>query len=148
MPQKTFRPDPKLVEAARRWHHFDADGQVLGRLATRCATLLKGKHKPLFAPDIDCGDFVVVTNAGRVKLTGNKLEQKGYFRHSGWPKGAKVIPVKRQLERDPRKVVHLAVKRMLAANRFRARQLRRLKIYPGAAHPHAPQFLEVQPANA
>lgn len=144
MPQKTYRPDIELVRNQRRWHHLDAKGAVLGRLATRAAGLLKGKHKTLFTPAMDCGDFVVVTNAAQVRLTGNKLEQKFYFTHSGYAKGAKTIPVKRQMERDPRKVVYLAVKRMLDSNRFRSRQLRRLRIYPGQTHPHAPQLTAVR----
>lgn len=148
MPQKTYYPEAKTVEAQRRWHHLDAGGAVLGRLATKAASLLKGKHKPIFTPAVDCGDFVVVTNAKKVKLTGNKIEQKVYFSHSGWPKGAKLTPVKRQMERDPRKVIHLAVKRMLHSNRFRSRQLRRLKIYPNSEHPHAPQFIEGTPSHA
>ena len=96
-------------------------------------------------PGIDCGDFVVVTNAAKIKLTGNKLEQKGYFSHSGWPGGAKVTPLKRQMERDPRKVIFLAVKRMLGVNKVRPRQLTRLKIYPGPEHPHAAQFAAPAP---
>lgn len=148
MPQKTYYPNLKSVESQRRWHHIDADGFVLGRLATKAASLLKGKHKPIFTPAVDCGDFVVVTNARKVKLTGNKIDQKVYFSHSGYAKGAKLTPVKRQMERDSRKVVHLAIKRMLHANKFRSRQLHRLKIYVGGEHPHAPQFTEVSTSNA
>lgn len=137
MPQNTFNPDTKYAQDRRRWHHIDADGQVLGRIATRAAVLLRGKHKRFFTPSVDCGDFVVVTNAKKVKLTGNKLEQKFYFSHSGYAKGAKVTPMKLQMERDPRRVVMLAVKRMLQVNRLRGPQLKRLKVYPGAEHPHA-----------
>ncbi|MBI3550237.1 MAG: 50S ribosomal protein L13 [Elusimicrobia bacterium] len=147
MPQKTFYPEVKSVQTSRRWHHIDADGKVLGRLATQAASFLKGKHKPIFTPNVDCGDFVVVTNAKKIKLTGNKIEQKVYFSHSGWPKGARLTPVKRQMEKDPRKVVYLAVKRMLHANKFRSRQLKRFKIYTGGEHPHAPQVSEVSSSN-
>jgi hypothetical protein len=90
MPQTTFNPDLKYAQERRRWHHIDADGVVLGRLATKAATLLRGKHKRFFTPAVDCGDFVVVTNAAKIKLTGNKLEQKGYFSHSSFAGGAKV----------------------------------------------------------
>ena len=140
MPQKTFYPDLKTVDAQRRWHHFDAKDQVVGRLASRVADLLRGKNKPWFTPAIDCGDFVVLTNAKKIKWTGYKIDQKNYFSHSGYAKGAKVTPLKRQMERDPRKVVFLAVKRMLDTNHLRAKQLKRLKIYPGEAHPHDVQF--------
>ncbi|MBI4422575.1 MAG: 50S ribosomal protein L13 [Elusimicrobia bacterium] len=137
MPQNSFNPDPKYAQERRRWHHIDADGQVLGRIATRAATLLRGKHKRFFTPAVDCGDFVVVTNAKKIKLTGNKLEVKHYFSHSGYAKGAKVMPMKLQMERDPRRVVMLAVKRMLDTNRLRGPQLKRLKIYVGPENPHA-----------
>lgn len=135
--QNTVSIDLKYAQAQRRWHHIDADGKVLGRIATRAAELLRGKHKRFFTPAVDCGDFVVVTNASKVKLTGNKIDQKFYFSHSGYAKGAKVTPIKLQMERDPRKVVMLAVKRMLQVNRLRGPQLKRLKVYPGAENPHA-----------
>jgi large subunit ribosomal protein L13 len=135
MPQKTFIHNPRLAPIQRRWHHIDADGQVLGRMATRAATLLRGKHKPTYTAFMDCGDFVVITNAARVRLTGHKLDQKFYFSHSGYAGGARTVPVRRQMERDPRKVVYLAVKRMIRNNRLRSRQLSRLKIFPGASAP-------------
>jgi len=136
MPQKTFLPDIKTIETQRRWHSFDAKDQVPGRLATRVADLLRGKHKPWFTPSMDCGDFVVVTNVKQLKWTGHKLEQKNYFSHSGYAGGAKVTPLKRQMERDPRKVFMLAVKRMLDTNHLRSRQLKRLKVYASESHPH------------
>lgn len=148
MSQKTFYPALKFVQAQRRWHHLDAKGQVLGRLASRAAGLLKGKHKVFFTPSIDCGDFVVVTNAAGIVLTGHKMEQKTYFSHSGYAKGAKITPVRRIMERDPRKVVYLAVKRMLDSNRHRSRQLCRLRIYPRETHPHAPQMTQQTPQTA
>jgi large subunit ribosomal protein L13 len=137
MSQKTYIHPPRQAASERRWHHIDAKGQVLGRLATKAATLLRGKLKPTYTNFVDCGDFVVVTNAKHVKLTGNKIEQKFYFSHSGYAGGAKVTPVKRQMERDPRKVVLLAVRRMLPKNRLARQQLVRLKIYVADKHPHS-----------
>jgi large subunit ribosomal protein L13 len=136
MPQKTYIHNPKQASSERTWHHIDAKGQVLGRMATRAATYLRGKHKPTYTDFVDCGDFVVITNAAQIKLTGKKLEQKFYFSHSGYAGGAKVTPMSRQMERDPRKVVFLAIKRMIRANRLRGKQLARLKIYTGDKHPH------------
>lgn len=139
MPQKTFLYNPKQNPVQRRWHYIDAKDQVLGRMATRVATLLRGKHKPSYTTYVDGGDFVVITNAARIRLTGRKTEQKFYFSHSGWAGGKKVVPFKRQMERDPRKVVYLAVKRMINDNRLRSRQLARLKIFPGAETPGVPR---------
>lgn len=136
MPQKTYMHNPSQASAERRWHHLNAKGQVLGRMATRAATLLRGKHKPTYTDFVDCGDFVVITNAAAIRLTGDKLNQKTYFSHSGYAGGAKVTPLKRVMERDPRKVVYLAVKRMIRDNRLRRKQLARLKIYTGEKHPH------------
>jgi large subunit ribosomal protein L13 len=137
MSQKTYIHPPRQAAAERRWHHIDAKGLVLGRIATKAATLLRGKHKPTYTDFVDCGDFVVVTNAKQVKLTGNKLEQKFYFSHSGYAGGAKVTPMKRQMERDPRKIMMLAVRRMLPKNRLARKQLVRLKVYVGDKHPHS-----------
>ena len=131
MPQKSYLQSPKAAANERRWHYIDAKGQVLGRMATRVATLLRGKHKPTYTSYVDCGDCVVVTNASQIRLTGNKLDQKFYFSHSGYAGGARTTPLRRQMERDPRKVIYLAVKRMIHANRLRSRQLARLKIFPG-----------------
>jgi large subunit ribosomal protein L13 len=136
MPQKTYIHNPVQAIADRRWHHIDAKGKVLGRMATQAATLLRGKHKRTYTDFVDCGDFVVITNCAQIKLTGNKLTQKHYFSHSGYAGGAKVTPMSRQMERDPRKVVFLAVKRMIRNNRLRGKQLARLKIYTSDKHPH------------
>ncbi|MFI5346900.1 MAG: 50S ribosomal protein L13 [Elusimicrobiota bacterium] len=136
MSQKTYIHPPRQAAAERRWHHIDAKGLVLGRIATKAATLLRGKHKPTYTDFIDCGDFVVVTNMKQVKLTGNKLEQKFYFSHSGYAGGAKVMPMKRQMERDPRRIMMLAVRRMLPKNRLARKQLVRLKVYVGDKHPY------------
>ena len=142
MPQTSTIYTPQQAGPARRWHHIAAKGQVLGRLATRAATLLRGKHKPVYTDFVDCGDFVVITNASQVKLTGKKMDQKFYFSHSGYARGAKTTPVRTMMARDPRKVVYLAVKRMIRDNRLRGKQLARLKIYPGDKHPHSTQPLQ------
>jgi len=134
MSQKTFLPEKSFVQSKRQWHHLNAEGQVLGRLASRIASLLHGKHKVYYTPHLDCGDFVVVTNAGKVRLTGDKLNQKTYFSHSGYADGAKVLPIRRLLEKRPVQVLTLAVKRMLPKNRLGARQIVRLKAFPGPEH--------------
>ena len=131
MNQKTTLPTPKDIEKKRKWHFIDAENAILGRLSTKAASLLIGKHKRIFTPHIDCGDFVVVTNAAKVRVTGNKMEDKFYFTHSGYASGAKTTPFKRQLAKDPTKIIYLAVKRMLAANRLRDRRLKRLRVFPG-----------------
>lgn len=137
---KTFLPSVKEVETTRKWHQIDATGQTLGRLATKIAVLLMGKHKKTYTPHMDCGDFVVVTNAGKVKLTGNKLEQKVYFSHSGYAKGAKETPVKRVLENNPTRVLELAVKRMLDENKLRAPRMKRLRLFAGEEHSFTERF--------
>jgi large subunit ribosomal protein L13 len=129
MNQKTWLPSKREIDASRKWHLIDAADAPLGRVASRIANYLMGKNKKIYTPHFDCGDFVVVINAAKVKLTGKKPEQKFYFRHSGFAGGAKVIPFKRQLESDPTKIIRLAVKRMLAANKLRDRRLKRLKIF-------------------
>lgn len=136
MPQKTTLLNPRVAAATRQWHHIDAKDQVLGRLATRAATLLRGKHKPSYTDFVDCGDFVVVTNAEHIRLTGNKIDQKFYFSHSGYAGGARTTPLRRVMERDPRKVVTRAIRRMIHANRLRIKQMARLKVYKGAKHSH------------
>lgn len=137
---KTFLPSVKEVETTRKWHHIDASGQTLGRLATQIAVLLMGKHKRTYTPSMDCGDFVVVTNAAKVTFTGNKLEQKVYFSHSGYAKGGKETPLKRQMEKDPTRVIELAVKRMLDVNRLRAPRMKRLRLYTGEEHDFGHRF--------
>ena len=132
MTQKTTLPKAVTAEKTRKWHFLDASDQVLGRLSTKIAVLLMGKHKRDFAPQVDCGDFVVVTNTDKIRVTGNKLDDKFYFRHSGYANGAKTIPYKRQMEQDSTKVLELAVKRMLDDNKLRDRRLKRLRIFAGA----------------
>jgi large subunit ribosomal protein L13 len=131
MIQKTTLPSAKEVGTTRKWHYFDADGQILGRLASKIAILLIGKHKRTYTPNMDGGDFVVVTNVSKIKVTGNKEDDKFYFRHSGYAAGAKTIPYKRQMEKDPTKVLELAVKRMLDSNKLRHGRLKRLKLFVG-----------------
>ncbi|HEU5086280.1 MAG TPA: 50S ribosomal protein L13 [Roseiflexaceae bacterium] len=129
----------KASEVQRDWHLIDASNQTLGRLATQIATLLRGKHKPTFSPNLDGGDFVVVVNAERVRLMGRKPEQKVYYRHSNYPGGLKTIPFKRMLATHPDRILRLAVKGMLPKTRLGRQQLTKLKIYAGPKHPHAGQ---------
>jgi large subunit ribosomal protein L13 len=143
--QKTWNAKPG--EVAREWHLVDADGQTLGRLATRIADTLRGKNKPQYTPHVDTGDFVVVVNAEKVAVTGNKLDQKRYYRHSGYPGGLRSRTLREQLDRRPEEVLRKAVKGMLPRNRLARRQLTKLKIYAGPEHPHeaqAPKPLEVE----
>ncbi|WP_420634094.1 50S ribosomal protein L13 [Candidatus Palauibacter sp.] len=126
-------------EIEREWYVVDAADQVLGRLATQVATVLRGKHKPIYSTHLDTGDYVVVINAERVRLTGNKADQKAYFRHSGYMGGERFIPFRRMLARHPDRVIRLAVKGMLPKNTLGRSMLRKLKVYAGPEHPHAPQ---------
>jgi large subunit ribosomal protein L13 len=134
---RTYSPKPGEIE--RQWHVIDASDVVLGRLATHVATLLRGKHKPTFAPHVDTGDFVVIVNAGKVALTGNKRETKVAYRHSGYPGGLKKVTYNDLLNKRPERAIELAVKGMLPHNKLGAKLIRKLKVYPGAEHPHASQ---------
>ena len=134
---RTWNAKPDLIE--RRWYLVDAEGQTLGRLATRVADTLRGKRKPEYTPHIDTGDFVVVVNAEKVAVTGKKLEQKMYYRHSGYPGGLRARTLGAQLERRPTEVIRKAVKGMLPRNRLARQQLTKLKVYAGPDHPHAAQ---------
>lgn len=129
----------KASEVQRDWYVIDAAGHTLGRLATQIATLLRGKHKPTFSPNLDGGDFVVVVNAEKVRLTGRKVDQKIYYRHSGYPGGLKSVPYRRMLATHPDRILRFAVKGMLPKTRLGRRQLVKLKIYAGPTHPHAAQ---------
>jgi large subunit ribosomal protein L13 len=135
---RTYSPKPGEIE--RQWHIIDASDVVLGRLATHTANLLRGKHKPTFAPHVDTGDFVVIINAGKVALTGNKRQTKVAYRHSGYPGGLKQVRYEELLSKRPEHAIELAVKGMLPHNRIGARQIRKLKVYAGAEHPHAAQL--------
>jgi large subunit ribosomal protein L13 len=134
---KTYSAKPGEIE--RHWYLVDADGQTLGRLATRIADTLRGKGKPQYTPHTDTGDFVIVVNAEKVAVTGKKLDQKMYHRHSGYPGGLTSRTLREQLDRRPTEVLRKAVKGMLPKNRLAAAQLRKLKIYAGPGHPHEAQ---------
>lgn len=123
----------------RDWYVIDAQGQTLGRLATRVARLLRGKHKSNFTPHVDCGDYVIVVNAGKVHVTGQKMSQKKYYRHSGYPGGLKQVTLRDQLQKFPDRVVESAVRGMLPKNRLGRRMFKKLKVYAGPTHPHEAQ---------
>jgi large subunit ribosomal protein L13 len=134
---KTFVATPENRQ--RDWYVVDAEGQTLGRLATRIADALRGKRKPQYTPHCDVGDFVVVVNAEKIAVTGDKRQQKTYYRHSGYPGGIKSRTLAEMLERKPEDVIRLAVKGMLPRNKLARKQLLKLKIYAGAEHPHSAQ---------
>ncbi len=134
---KTFSTKPSDIK--REWHTFDASDKILGRLATQVARLLMGKHKPIFARNMDTGDFVVVTNADKVRVTGNKLKQKLYYRHSGYPGGLKTRSLEEMMQTKPTWVIEHAVKGMLPRNRLGASMLKKLKVYVGDTHPYLAQ---------
>ncbi|MGQ9456855.1 MAG: 50S ribosomal protein L13 [Anaerolineae bacterium] len=129
----------KASEIERRWYVVDARGKTLGRLASEIAKILMGKHKPYYSPHLDCGDYVVVVNAAQVRVTGRKLREKMYYRHSLYPGGLKEIPLYRMLEKHPTRVLELAVRRMLPQNRLGRRMFKKLKVYAGSQHPHQAQ---------
>lgn len=134
---KTFVTKPSDVQ--REWYVVDAEGKTLGRLATEIARVLRGKHKPTFQPNIDTGDFVIVVNCDKVVVTGNKLNEKFYYRHSGYPGGLRSISLRDQLQQHPDRVIYEAVKGMIPHNRLGRQQIKKLKIYRRADHPHAAQ---------
>ena len=128
-----------VTEIERKWFVVDAENKVLGRLASEIATRLRGKHKPNFSPHMDVGDFIVVVNADKVKLTGNKLDDKIYYRHSGYIGGIKEQTAKEVLEKKPTELIKMAVRGMLSKNSLGRKQLKKLRIYTGGEHPHAAQ---------
>jgi large subunit ribosomal protein L13 len=134
---RTYSPKPGDIQ--RQWHVIDAADVVLGRLAVQAATLLRGKHKPMFAPHVDTGDFVIIVNADKVALSGNKRADKLAYRHSGYPGGLKQAGYEELLTKRPEKAVELAVKGMLPHNKLARQIIKKLKVYPGAEHPHAAQ---------
>jgi large subunit ribosomal protein L13 len=134
---RTYSPKPGEIE--RRWHVIDASDVVLGRLATQAATLLRGKHKPVFAPHVDTGDFVIIVNAAKVALTGNKRQTKVAIRHSGYPGGLTSVGYEELLSKRPERAVELAVRGMLPHNRLGRALIKKLKVYAGAEHPHEAQ---------
>ncbi|HEX4901386.1 MAG TPA: 50S ribosomal protein L13 [Acidimicrobiales bacterium] len=137
---------PKASEITREWWVIDAEGMVLGRLATEVARVLRGKHKPMFAPHLDCGDHVIVVNADKVVLTSDKAEKKTIWRHSGFPGGIKSMSYRDALDRKPAEAVRRTIKGMLPKNRLGAQMLTKLKVYAGPEHPHQaqqPKTLEI-----
>ena len=135
-PMKTQFARKEDYRDGRRWCHVDADGKVLGRLATRVATVLMGKDRPEYTPHVDTGAFVVVTNAEKIRLTGNKLRDKRYARYSGYPGGLKEQSAAEVLAKHPDRIIRAAVRRMLPKNKLGAKMLKKLKVYAGADHPH------------
>lgn len=136
----------KKNEFERKWHVIDARDQILGRLATKIANSLRGKDKPTFTPNADAGDFVVVINADRIKLTGKKLDEKTYYHHSGYPGGIKAETAKERMKGKSEKIIVAAVKGMLPRNRLSTALLKKLKVYRGHEHPHAAQKPEIMEA--
>ena len=142
---KSFMANAATVE--RKWYVVDAEGKTLGRLAAEVAKVLRGKNKPTFTPHVDTGDHVIVINAAKVALTGKKLIQKTYFRHSGYPGGTTFTPAGQMLESKPERVLELAIRGMLPKNSLGRQMYRKLQVYRGAEHPHAAQLPEVLEIN-
>ncbi|MFQ6057752.1 MAG: 50S ribosomal protein L13 [Anaerolineae bacterium] len=134
---KTYTTKPSDIE--RKWYVVDAQGKTLGRLATEIARILRGKHKPYFTPHLDTGDYVIVINAGKIRVTGRKLDQKIYYRHSGYPGGLKSITLREQLKKHPTRALRAAVWGMLPHNRLGRKMIKKLKIYARDSHPHQAQ---------
>ncbi len=134
---KTYSAKPE--EIVRRWYIVDATDRTLGRLATQIATVLMGKHKPIYTPHVDCGDFVIVVNAEKVRFTGNRLEEKFYYHYSGYPGGMRKTSLRTMLQTHPERVISEAVRRMLPKNALARHMLKKLKVYAGPEHPHAAQ---------
>ena len=134
---KTYVTKPAEIE--RNWYIVDAEGQTLGRLATQIATILRGKHKPTYSPAVDCGDYVIVINAEKIRVTGQRLDQKKYYHHSGYPGGLSEITLRNQLIKHPERVIGAAVKGMLPKNKLGRKMIKKLKAYAGTEHPHHAQ---------
>jgi large subunit ribosomal protein L13 len=137
----------KVSDIERKWHVIDASGKTLGRLATEAAVLLKGKHKPIYSPNLDVGDYVVIVNAAKIEVTGKKLTDKIYYHHSNYPGGLKSISLEKMLETHPTRAVEHAVKGMLPHNRLGAAMFKKLKVYAGAEHPHKAQVKAAEKEN-
>ena len=135
--KRTYVTNPEDVQ--RDWYVVDASGQTLGRLATQIARIVRGKHKPIYSPSVDVGDYVIVINADKIHVTGQKLDQKIYYRHSGYPGGLTEVPLRRMLETHPTRVIEHAVRGMLPKNRLGRKMIKKLKVYAGSAHPHEAQ---------
>jgi len=140
---RTFMP--KGSDIKREWHVIDAEGAVLGRLSTEVANLLRGKHKPIWAPHVDCGDHVIVINAAKVAISPRKGRDKLYHRHSGYPGGLTTVSLEQMMARDPEQVIRLAVRRMLPKGRLGRQLITKLKIHPGPTHPHQAQQPKPRP---
>ncbi len=138
---KSYIAKPQEIE--RKWYVIDAEDKVLGRLATEVATILRGKHKPIYTPHVDTGDFVIIINADKIKLTGKKLEQKQYRYHTGYPGGLKAVPYERLMDKNPEKIIQLAVKGMLPKNSLGRQMFKKLKVYSGPEHKHEAQQPEI-----
>ncbi len=136
---RTYSATARDAEESREWFVVDAAGQNLGRLATQIASVLKGKHKPIYTPGMDCGDFVIVVNADKIAVTGGKLDDKTYYRFSGYPSGLAEITLRDQLKNHPERVIQAAVLGMLNRNRQRRQLIKKLKVYAGPEHPHQAQ---------
>ena len=134
---KTYTARAEDIE--RDWFLVNAEGKTLGRLASEIAQVLRGKHKPIYTPHLDCGDYVIVVNAEKVRVTGRKLDQKMYYRHTGYPGGIKSISLRNQLQKHPERVLQAAVRGMLPKNRLGRKMLKKLKVYAGDSHPHQAQ---------
>lgn len=139
---KTYIAKENEVSDSRRWYIVNAEDQILGRMASQLASILKGKHKPIYSPHQDVGDFVVVVNAEKIRVTGNKLKAKTYYRHSGYPGGQKATSLQQMLQTHPERVIELAVKRMLPKNALGRKMFLKLKVYAGPDHPHEAQVPE------
>ena len=138
---KTFMARPATID--RKWYVVDAEGQTLGRLASEVAKVLRGKNKPIYTPHVDCGEFVIIINAEKAVLTGNKLNQKNYYRHTGWIGGLKTVSAKDMMEKRADRAMYLAIKGMLPATTIGRSALTRLRVYKGSEHNHAAQMPEV-----
>jgi large subunit ribosomal protein L13 len=146
MMQKTYMA--KADEVERKWYIIDASGKTLGRMASEIARILRGKHKPIYTPHIDTGDYVVVINAEKVKVTGKKRQNKIYYHHTGYPGGLKVISYDKLLEKNPERIIETAVKGMLPHNRLGRKMYKKLKVYAGPNHPHQAQKPEIWETKA
>ena len=143
---KTLSPSAKEAQENREWYVVDATGKTLGRLATQIATVLRGKHKPIYAPNLDTGDFVIIINADKIHVTGNRMDDKVYYRHSGYNGGLTAITLRDQLKRFPNRPIEDAIRGMLPKNALGRAMFKKLKVYAGSEHPHAaqqPKILEL-----
>jgi large subunit ribosomal protein L13 len=134
---KTYTPKPEDIQ--REWYVIDAKDQTLGRLASQIAHLLRGKHKPIYSPHMDVGDYIIVINCDKIRVTGNKLEDKLYYRHSGYPGGLRSLTLRQLMDRYPERVLQYAVRGMLPKNKLGRKMIKKLKIYAGDSHPHQAQ---------